>query len=892
MTGTSHPVTEHARRLLRDALRRHGTVVLYDPDRHLEEVATSLNSETQVVIFSGSYLAVKLAAEETFCALRGTGPWAEGTLLLYVSATPQPANLNPLEEYERAGTRLSLPLDVLAREALADRMTPGQVNALFEAPVPPDLARLDEYGRQAILDTGALAIVYGSGDPDLILERFITSPELDGAVKFADLAAFLRATLGASGKDTAALRADTWAQAFTLVTSKSSEATEQRARATVLLNRLRHSSAALYAESATQLQDTLTIHPPQPTDTVWLPKQDDLAREAAALALQEGRLDLTRAYLDARSTSFWAARPERLAAWEVLTLVLNVTSLSATVRSELKGTLSHLTQRYVESWHDLDRAARALDTLVDIPAGTQQAVRQARVDYAETLYTMNEALHTAYRKEGFQLPLPAQTRIFLEAVTPAVLDGPTAYLLVDALRYDLGADLASEIRARDGALHVRLEARSAVLPTITPFGMAALLPGAENGLTLGEQGVPVLKDVRLPDLRARTKYLEQAAAELHPEDTTLDKLPKTDAALKKKIDAGVQLLVVRCGDLDTVGEADAAVASAFPVLLREVRDAVLRLLSAGFRQVVVAADHGFLMLEGDAAHLTPTPDGTSVISKRRVWLGAAGAMPAGVISVPASGADLHGEQAAALTLAFPPGRALFKTTGNTRYTHGGPSLQERVVPLITISREAKEPRFIAKRQKTPGTLSAGLQLLPGTTFLSGHVLWTHESGLFNSETATLTVRLECQNPAGDAAVLFTPSSATGEVTLQPNMPLPVMFTAPVASKHWTLRVRDASGAELTVATTLASSQPLAPQSAWQTPAGAPTPSDNILPFLNAVVKQKDMSEQDLDELRRKEGLKRSDLNAFKRYVDALLAAGFNSIALDMNTLPARYRHKE
>ena len=56
-----------------------------------------------------------------------------------------------------------------------------------------------------------------------------------------------------------------------------------------------------------------------------------------------------------------------------------------------------------------------------------------------------------------------------------------AYLLIDALRYELGVALEKQL-AEDGP--VELKPAYAQLPSITPVGMASLLPGAGQTLSL------------------------------------------------------------------------------------------------------------------------------------------------------------------------------------------------------------------------------------------------------------------------------------------------------------------------------------------------------------------------------------------------------------------------
>ncbi len=67
-----------------------------------------------------------------------------------------------------------------------------------------------------------------------------------------------------------------------------------------------------------------------------------------------------------------------------------------------------------------------------------------------------------------------QTHIFAERVnSPAET---VCFVLVDALRYEMGVELKGLL---EGAAELSLEPAVAAMPTITPIGMAALMPGAE-----------------------------------------------------------------------------------------------------------------------------------------------------------------------------------------------------------------------------------------------------------------------------------------------------------------------------------------------------------------------------------------------------------------------------
>ena len=105
----------------------------------------------------------------------------------------------------------------------------------------------------------------------------------------------------------------------------------------------------------------------------------------------------------------------------------------------------------------------------------------ARVAYEDWLDQTLLAFTTAVERDGFEVDsLARQGDIHARWVRDAA--APVAYVWVDALRYELGTDLADGLRA-DGH-STELHAAVAAVPTITPVGMANLTPDAGSGLSL------------------------------------------------------------------------------------------------------------------------------------------------------------------------------------------------------------------------------------------------------------------------------------------------------------------------------------------------------------------------------------------------------------------------
>ena len=94
--------------------------------------------------------------------------------------------------------------------------------------------------------------------------------------------------------------------------------------------------------------------------------------------------------------------------------------------------------------------------------------------HEELLQLMAEGFSRALQASGWTIPgILHQTEVY-----PAVVESkarPAAYFLVDALRYEMGVELMKQL---EGVQELTINPAVAALPTITPVGMAALLPDA------------------------------------------------------------------------------------------------------------------------------------------------------------------------------------------------------------------------------------------------------------------------------------------------------------------------------------------------------------------------------------------------------------------------------
>ena len=218
----------------------------------------------------------------------------------------------------------------------------------------------------------------------------------------------------------------------------------------------------------------------------------------------------------------------RKAQWEATRRMAELGNVAMEVRKAVhktSGDAAAWLDAYVskDGWFRLDQAQRRLEAWVanldeepeERPLGV---VRRA---YEDTCHAMAEGFTKALVKAGWTVPGALhQTRVWSEVV--ADRPKPVAYFLVDAMRFEMGVELAERLPKTS---EVSVRAAVGALPSITPIGMAALQPGASASFSVVEQGGKLgarIDDSFLPDLATRKKLAAARVPKLV--DVALDEL--------------------------------------------------------------------------------------------------------------------------------------------------------------------------------------------------------------------------------------------------------------------------------------------------------------------------------------------------------------------------------
>lgn len=825
------PVSEHLSGLLAREVKRHGVVVWYDADAHFSEFVQSLALDHATVVpFRGSYYRLRHDIEPAYAAYdRDTVATLPG-LILYVPRAPLAPEVDVLRGPSRAGKVFDVSLRAVAREALGERIPAAKLDDLLRDE-RLTLADLDRLGTTTTGDVSVVGLVFGTTSPTEIAARYLGDPawrdltrEIDKRHGRQDLAAMFETALGLpplskTGHEglrdalarhvlLAAFRAGLPAQripaALAAFPQPSSPAQVAACIAVVEAMRDRQSMRTAYITWAQDVQNEVRLGdlelPAEAADGIVFPRQDDvLLRRAIELASQgtdgNGTWTVMRDEAVARATGFWAqAEPGRDVAWRTVAATLDLLSIAARVRQDLakvssKATPGELVRRYAESspesaretgaggWYRLDALHREVEYLVTglgeafADGGMERLLHRARQVHRGAAEALNTRFIAAIEKVGFEFaPLDPQADTFDRYVRPSLDAGPVAYVLVDALRYEMGMELFASLshagRLRDAQAHPAI----GVVPTITPIGMAALLPGAEEGVGLVPASgdvAAVVKDRVLKNYADR-KTLWSDRFDSRLADLTLGEVLTVRADRLKKAVAGKTLILVRSQEIDEFGEQGNPYQArrTMSEVIGDVKKAVNLLANAGVSRFVVAADHGHLLFEelGDDQKIDP-PGGETVSLHRRCWVGRGGTAAPGVLRVKAADMGMGGD----LELAFPRGLGAFKAGGATTYFHGGLSPQELIVPVLTFTLEGARP---ANEGATGFSLGFPQGKITTRVFTVTARFDQYQRGLMDDPAVAVMRRVRCdawdgkRSVARALAALSGFEPATAEVALE------------------------------------------------------------------------------------------------------------------------------
>lgn len=253
----------------------------------------------------------------------------------------------------------------------------------------------------------------------------------------------------------------------------------------------------------------------------------------------------------------------------------------------------------------------------------------------------------------------------------------TAILVIDALRYDLGVNLAELVNRTEGAHRAAVRAARAPLPTITALGMGMALPIAEADLRAelvngSWQMIEATTQLNLSSAEHRRTWLRERMSVPAERILTLAEIAR--GAIPEP--AGVRpRLVITDATLDHLGHDDELERMGSSSILERYREAIIRLRESGWHRVLIVTDHGYIHWSGSQEQRLQPPVANPAYRSRRAL-----AYPR---TTPLR--EAHSYAPGGQWLVVPAlGAACWSAYGGLGYFHGGASLQEWVIPCVQI----------------------------------------------------------------------------------------------------------------------------------------------------------------------------------------------------------------
>lgn len=354
-------------------------------------------------------------------------------------------------------------------------------------------------------------------------------------------------------------------------------------------------------------------------------------------------------------------------------------------------------QKYSRIWFRLDQLYRKFIYHMGISG---QAVRSTLEEPIENLYSNNFLLKVNDRFQAYvdsaaiwdASPLPLQKSFFKHWVQPYLRKNTKVCVIIsDALRYEIGEELVSLIRQED-RYGAEIDSVLSMLPSYTQLGMAALLPNEEMAITRKDSATVLVDGRSSQGIANRSKILENAVSQ-RTIACKADELMAMGGDECRNLFREHDVVYIYHNRIDATGdkrESEERVFEAVEETLQDLIRLIKKLAAANASNMLLTSDHGFIyqnhtLDESDFSGIEP--DGAEIVFRdRRFVIGTRLKDMPGLRKFIANQVGLAGE----LEIQIPKSINRLRLKGSgSRYVHGGASLQEVVLPVLSINKKRR-----------------------------------------------------------------------------------------------------------------------------------------------------------------------------------------------------------
>jgi len=807
-------VTQHLISLITKQVNDNGLVVWYDPVADYSEVIDFLElPDTTVIRYDRSYISLRREIDQKKL-MDGERP---PRMVVYIPMLQEQTH-HALIELEVAGVVMqpgqqpptrNTRLAVVARNALKDVLGEENVTRVEKQTEAGKLTLAD---LNALADKGGeisksvLTLIFGSGTSQEIVLCFLDRGQFDESITSkgakGELLDLLRQDFNFDVTDDIELGdlrqrlarhvlltdliaglGDSIPPKLVSVPVATSLIGKDACTALARVWRSRRDTRDSYVNTASKVESEYDLTTLKFNSTIIEDIETFLVIEENLLHRTEDRL-LERTDSEiltlakSRLSCFWCdVEPSLQARWALVSSVAEVLLEADRVEQALKKAFLSTTsviKEYTEGdepWCLLDTYHRHMEShwynyepRGDDHDSIERLVIRARQRYVEIGSEVAKCFLSLLEKNLPEKVILHQYEVFEKYIKPSLGKEKIAYVWVDALRFEMGRELA---RLFKEDFEVNLQTAFAAVPTVTEIGMAALLPSTNTYAIVVTEGNGKLaleiNGVTIRDRKDRVAFLNKHAG-VQVFDAHLDHLlPKPSKKVREGI-ANAELILVTSQEIDELCEKGNITQARRQMdgVLNDLRRGLRVLFDLGIHRIILAADHGHIFGEELSEDMKiDAPGGDTVDLHRRVWVGHGGKADDAYLRAPINTLGMKGE----FDLATPWTFACFKCKGGAKaYFHGGLSPQEVLVPVMALTPSAKPPT----------ALPVGIEweLIPGsqkltTRFFSVQITGRNK-GLFDVVPPKVRVELRTKGRTISQAVSasYGFEESTGDVDLR------------------------------------------------------------------------------------------------------------------------------
>ena len=746
----TNAIASYLEKDIKESIRRQGIVLWLDADSRYTEFVDRLITRHQtgdfdfpVVGFRGSYLEILLQLEKY-----GNGLDPEPLLIHLPNHNTNTVKQTPLLELYRAGKRYEKALPTLVREAVTGKVAPDAI-ADFLKTIDLTLAGAETWLDQQLnrhnfhnSKTGNIRNHLAELDHQQILDGLLDHnsnlrTKIHSASELNILTEYLHIHTGMDAdflqfflEENVAVNIDRIESAFVgwlMCVEYVNDLTRSpylpelqplrslpkllQAQCQNLINHLRDRHPLRYIAIAEEVEakikaelDQITPHDLGKIDTFATEDRVMLKASIQALLSQNWQQAIIWGRSRTNAPSFWLKQDsQKLRLWRWVSVASQFGYIISQQSHLLKNldTLHEAMERYTKRGVYVDYAHRRFEQLrlqittnSNLPqyASMEKVTNFLRQLYRDWADDLARDFAKLCDRVGFLPEEELQQRHIFERHCLPKINGieqgdRVALFLVDAFRYEMAMELKNKFNQED--FQTDLIGCYAELPTITAMGMNAIAPVSQDGKIRLPDGKDFSKGLKAgeytvkdPDSRARAmgdRAFSSSRDRHSLSSLSLQQVAQSTSEALESQAKKAALLVIHSREIDDAGEANVGLVT-FTTWIQQLKAAIHNLQKIGIHTCILTADHGFMLLDHtvkEVEYATATRRYVRLDDYRR---------EADCVSVPLRSLNYEGQEG---YLLFRNDTAIFKgksKLSNASFAHGGNSLQERVIPVLTVTK--------------------------------------------------------------------------------------------------------------------------------------------------------------------------------------------------------------